>query len=70
MKTTYNLAREVAKNLRSKQGKYHDLKIRGIELQVGNKVIVKVVACDGKHRIVDRWEKEPSIVTVHIESFL
>lgn len=54
MKTAYNLAREVANNWRSKQGKYYDLKVRGIELQVGNRVLVKVVAFVGKHKIADK----------------
>lgn len=62
MKTAYNLAREVANNWRSKQGKYYDLKVRGIELQVGNRVLVKVVAFVGKHKIADKWEEEPYIV--------
>lgn len=44
MKTAYNLAREVANNSRSKQGKYY----LDIELQVGDGVLVKVIAFDGK----------------------
>lgn len=62
MKTAYNVAREVANNSKSKQGKYYDLKVRGVELQVGNRVLVNVVAFDGKHKIADTWEEEPYIV--------
>lgn len=51
MKTAYNLAREVANNSRLKQGKYYDLKVRGVELQVGDRVLVKVVAFDASSKL-------------------
>jgi hypothetical protein len=31
-------------------------------LQVGDRVLVKVVAFDGKHKIADRWEDHPYII--------
>ena len=62
MKTAYQLAREVAEKSRTKQGKYYDLKVRGVDLQEGDRVFVKVVAFEGKHKIVDRWEKDPYVI--------
>ena len=50
MKTAYQLAREVAERSRTKQGKYYDLKVRGVDLQEGDRVLVKVVAFEGKHK--------------------
>ena len=37
MKTAYQLAREVAEKSRTKQCKYYDLKVRGIDLQEGDR---------------------------------
>lgn len=62
MKTAYHLARKSADRLRVKQGKYYDLKVRGIDLHDGDRVLVKVVAFDGKHKIADKWEEEAYIV--------
>lgn len=62
MKTAYHLARKSADRSRVKQGKYYDLKVRGIDLHEGDRVLVKVVAFDGKHKIADKWEEEAYIV--------
>lgn len=51
MKTAYYLARKSADRSRAKQGKYYDLKVKGINLHEGD--LVKVVAFDGKHKIDD-----------------
>ena len=31
-------------------------------LDQGDRVLVKIVAYKGKHKIADRWEEEPSII--------
>ena len=33
-----------------------------MDLKEGDKVLVKVVAFDGKHKIADRWEEEPYVI--------
>jgi hypothetical protein len=35
------------------------LKVRGVSVQPGDRVLVKIVAFEGKHKIADRWEEEP-----------
>jgi hypothetical protein len=54
MKTAFHLARKVAEKVGEKQGKYCDLKVRGAALKEGDRVLVKVEAFDGKHKIADR----------------
>ena len=62
MKTAYQLARELAERSRTKQGKYYELNVRGVDLQQGDRVFVKVVAFEGKHKIADRWEEDPYVI--------
>ena len=62
MKTAYQLAREVAEKSRTKQGKYYELNVRGVDLQEGDRVLVKVVAFECKHKIADRWEEDPYVI--------
>ena len=33
-----------------------------VGLKVGDRVLVKVVAFDGKHKIANRWEDNPYII--------
>jgi hypothetical protein len=58
MKDAYELAFQAAEKARKKQGKYYDLKVSGVNVQPGDRVLVKIVAFDGKHKIADRWEEE------------
>jgi hypothetical protein len=59
LKTALHLAQKAAEKSREKQEKYYNLKIRVTALQVGDRVLEKVVAFDGKHKIADRWEEDP-----------
>lgn len=54
LKTAYHQARKSADRLRAKQGKYFHLKVRGLDLHKGDRVIVKVVAFGDKHSIADK----------------
>lgn len=40
----------------------YDTKVKGATIDVGDRVLVKKVAFDGKHKIADRWEDEPYFV--------
>lgn len=62
MKIVYYLVRKLVDRFRVKQGKYYDLKVRGIDFYEGDRVFVKVVVFDGKYKIVDKWEEEVYIV--------
>ncbi|KAK3101184.1 hypothetical protein FSP39_001606 [Pinctada imbricata] len=62
LKKSYELASEAAKKSQSRQKKNYDLKSRGAVLEVGDKVLVKVVAFDGRHKLADKWEEEPYVI--------
>jgi hypothetical protein len=40
----------------------YDLKTRGCIVEVGDTVLVKIVAWDGKHKLSDHWEDKPYVV--------
>ena len=61
MKTAYQLAQELTERSRTKQGKYYELNVRGVDLQQGDR-LVKVVAFEGKHKIADSWEEDLYVI--------
>ena len=58
----YHLATEAAQKAREKQKEGYDIRIRGAVIKPGDRVLVKVVSFDGKHKLADRWEQDPYIV--------
>ena len=52
------MAKQSADGARLKQKKHYDLKTRGAEISMGDRVLVKRVAFDGKHKLADKWEEE------------
>ena len=44
------------------KNKGYDIKVRGATIQKGDRVLVKQVAFDGKHKLADTWEKVPYVV--------
>jgi translation initiation factor IF-1 len=36
----------------------YDIRIRGAVIKPGDRVLVKVVSFDGKHKLADRWEQD------------
>jgi hypothetical protein len=45
-----------------KQKDNYDHKVRGGTVQIGDRVLVKVVSFEGKHKLADRWEHDPYVV--------
>jgi hypothetical protein len=66
MKDAYELAFQAAEEVREKQGKYYDLKGRLVNVQPGDRVLVKIVAFDGKPKIADRWKEERYRILRHL----
>jgi len=58
MDTTRKIVEERTMKAKNKQKHYYDRKARSVEIAVGDKVLVKKVSFDGKHKIADRYEEE------------
>ena len=58
LRKAYDLAARSARTAQSRQKQGYDKRARGAILQPGDRVLVKVVAFDGKHKIADRWEED------------
>jgi transposase InsO family protein len=53
---SYELASAKAAAAQKHQKGQYDKRIRGAVVEPGDRVLVKIVAHDGKHKIADRWE--------------
>lgn len=62
LEQSYNLAKKSIQFSQEKQKKNYDIKARGAIIQPGDKVLVKIVAFDGPHKLSDKWEEDPYIV--------
>ena len=54
-----------ADKARVKQKLTYDIKARAAKLEVGDRVLVKILAFDGKHKLSDKWTEEIYVVTEH-----
>ncbi|XP_052689219.1 uncharacterized protein LOC128167505 [Crassostrea angulata] len=59
LQSAYQKAQTAIKNSQEKQKSNYDSKIRGVSLKEGDRVLVRVVKFDGRHKIQDRWEDHP-----------
>ncbi len=57
-RSSYNKARQVIKTSQDKQKRSYDHRIRGVHLHPGDRVLVKVMAFDGRHKLVDKWSED------------
>ena len=55
---SYDLASSNAKAAQKRQKGHYDKRIRGAVVEPGDRVLVKIVAHSGKHKIADRWEDD------------
>ena len=58
----YKLALNQTSSSQEKQKNRYDIKTRGSVLQIGDKVLVKRLAFDGKHKLTNYWEDDAYIV--------
>ncbi|XP_071116150.1 uncharacterized protein [Haliotis cracherodii] len=58
LKRAYDLAAEMATKAQERQKTKYDQKERAAVLETGDRVLVKIVAYDGRHKLADRWEND------------
>ena len=59
---SYRVAVEQIQRAQKKQKDRYDLRSRGTVVQPGDKVLVKIVAFDGKHKLANKWEDDIYVV--------
>jgi hypothetical protein len=59
---SYKLASDNIETSQQDQKKKFDEKVRGATVHVGDRVLVRKLAFDGKHKLADKWEEEVYIV--------
>ena len=62
LQKAYELASKATERAQERQKRYYDLKVRGNNIQVGDRVMVKIVAFEGKHKLANKWEEDPYVV--------
>ena len=62
LQKSYQLALKSAQRAKDRQKQHYDFKTRGAKIEEGDRVLVKIVAFEGKHKIADNWEEDPYIV--------
>ena len=60
----YHLGTEAAQKAKQKQKEGYGIRIRDAAIKPGDRVLVKVVSFDGKHKLADRREHDPYIVLI------
>ena len=61
----YRLASSEAEKARGKQKHGYDKRVRYATLQPGDRVLVRILAFEGRHKIADKWEDKPYVVLEH-----
>nr|ATA66769.1 Pol, env [Haliotis discus hannai] len=62
LKHAYDIASSSARKAQSKQKTYYDHRARAATVEPGDRVLVKVVAFDGRHKLADKWEEDVYVV--------
>lgn len=62
LQAAYKLANAEADKARQAQKRRYDNRVRGGTIAVHDRVLVRVLAHEGKHKLADRWESQPYLV--------
>ncbi|PJE77797.1 hypothetical protein CI610_03272 [invertebrate metagenome] len=62
MEYAYQVATDEARKSAARNKNRYDMKIRDSKLESGDRVLVRKVGFKGKHKLADRWEKNPYVV--------
>ena len=62
LQEAFKQAKTAAKMSQNRQKTNYDIRARAATLRVGDRVLVRIVAYDGKHKIADKWEDNPYLI--------
>ena len=57
LNVAYKLATDISRKSQLHQKHNYDLKVRGNKVEIGDRVLVKAVRFDGKHKLANKWEE-------------
>ncbi|XP_046562916.1 uncharacterized protein LOC124271812 [Haliotis rubra] len=58
----YDIASSAAKKSQKRQKTQYDQRARAAVLEEGDRVLVKILAFDGRHKLADRWEEDVYVI--------
>lgn len=62
LEKAHELTLKATKTAQEKQKTCYDKRVRGNNIEVGDRVLVKILAFDGKHKLSNEWEEHPYII--------
>lgn len=62
LEKAHEIALKATKTAQEKQKTCYDKRVRGNNIEVGDRVLVKILAFDGKHKLSNEWEEHPYII--------
>lgn len=62
LEKAHELALKATKTAQEEQKTCYDKRVRGNNIEVGDRVLVKILAFDGKHKLSNEWEEHPYII--------
>jgi len=62
MATTHDIIQKHTNKSKDKQKQYYDKKAKIVKISVGDRVLVKKLSFDGKHKLADRFEPDTYVV--------
>ena len=62
LRKSYELAQKATQKSQERQTDNYDVKIRGGKVEVGDRVLVKIVAFEGRHKLCNKLVDEPYVV--------
>ncbi|KAK3104940.1 hypothetical protein FSP39_013542 [Pinctada imbricata] len=63
MKYAYDIAQKNTQKNQQKHKKNYDIKVNASSLEVGDRVLVRIVKFDGRHKLMNRWEEDVYLIT-------
>ena len=62
LKFAYSVAKKNIEKSNTRHKQYYDNKVRFSKLEIGDRVLVRLLANKGKCKLSDKWEKDPYVV--------
>ena len=70
VQSAYRVAMQGAEKAREVQNRHFHLTARAVTIEVGGRVLVRILAHGGKHKLADKWEHDPYVVLEQPNTFL